>query len=670
MNAAVSLIEGGALEIVPSSNPASQAFPESEEALWLVTQAKGKGDSCLVDDFTKAPLQTSSEGHESLQLEEMVVSCPVHQFRRHMPTLQAKLSRLKGVLLPDPLQIPMGGSLSEELIFGRCVPYDASCCDADSSQMGSSFVEEYSKVPPREEESLMLLEVESCTILKASFSMSLAYLSRALQVCTEPEADLISSVDMLKNATPAGLQEIHAFVAPNTPDNSMNPFPPEDSQTPAPLRLYPELELDEVFSSDNGPRLPALHLPTSHLQPEHLPPVYGHYLVSDSEREEMERGLWMAEKHHNSRASFLLAEPPRRKHFVQKRPLAEAFQVLAIPTSTQLVAFAEQPQILLKDHPNFVEKGAPQPLSLTKRYLVEDFTVLSGIEIDDILRGTSEDVGKSKIAETSAKPPQPPATSLQQGDVQQLAVSSQQEDGKAVKKLIMERMEWPSDISSPSQEHRPQRTLQGTQTTGEERVGNAATVRGSHPEFPSRSAAPKLLSHFDLLDSFIMLRQQQGMLEASEANTTLTGLQLNMFTNQRSTEQRPGERGQQKAMGPVALSGPPERASTLVAQGTQSNTAVRQASRASGPAGQASRVSALTGQASRGTTPASQVSSASSPAGQASGATIPAGQVSRASTVMTQDKRDDRPVTQGTRSVQDNNLSRVIPVQATGTLAC
>lgn len=42
----------------------------------------------------------------------------------------------------------------------------------------------------------------------------------------------------------------------------------------APQRLYPQLELDELLSPDNRPRLPELRLSSSHLQPEPLPPVH------------------------------------------------------------------------------------------------------------------------------------------------------------------------------------------------------------------------------------------------------------------------------------------------------------------------------------------------------------------------------------------------------------
>lgn len=53
------------LEIVPSSNPASQVYPEAEEALWLATQRKSEADLSLVDDFMKATGKSMGLGHES-----------------------------------------------------------------------------------------------------------------------------------------------------------------------------------------------------------------------------------------------------------------------------------------------------------------------------------------------------------------------------------------------------------------------------------------------------------------------------------------------------------------------------------------------------------------------------------------------------------------------------
>lgn len=64
MSTTQALNEAEALEIVPSSNPASQACPEAEEALWLVTQRRSEADLSLVDDFTKATRKNMGLGHE------------------------------------------------------------------------------------------------------------------------------------------------------------------------------------------------------------------------------------------------------------------------------------------------------------------------------------------------------------------------------------------------------------------------------------------------------------------------------------------------------------------------------------------------------------------------------------------------------------------------------
>ncbi|XP_062399860.1 protein shortage in chiasmata 1 ortholog [Sardina pilchardus] len=611
MSAPHTLSEAEALDIVPSSNPASQACPEAEEIFWQVTHKKSETDVSLVDDFTKAAGSDMSVGHEELLLEELLASSPLPQFKKHMPTLRVKLSRLKAVLVLDPLQTPMGGSLSEDMIFGRCVPYDISSCgDTNSSQMRSSDTEEFSKVSPRDEESLMLLEVESCSMHKESFNTSLAHLSSILQVREEPVGDQVSSVDMLKKVTPADLQEMHHFRTLDAPSNSLDTLNPLDPKSPVPLRLYPELELDVPFFPVPGPQRPELRLPNSHLQPEPLPPIYRHWLVSDEEREESEQVLWSSEKQHNAIGGFLLAEPSSLERFEKNQPLTDALKLLGISAPKQevgLTGLPEQLQSLVKGCVEFPEDMTAEPLSIEKRDLVkpEDFTVLSGSEID-------------------AKPTQPPATSVQ-GDLKRQAVPSQQEDGAAVKKLIMERMAWPAEISTPAWEHAPSIKTQ-------ERVANFAPA--SHPpkELPSRTSEHKPVTHSDLLSSFMMLRQQQRVLESSEkTSSTLTGaagdknVQVKRFTNQRPTEQRPGEGSRPLVTGTASSSGPPERGSSSAVQGTHS-------------------ITASTGQASRASTPV--------------------GQTDRASTPIASDSRDGKAEAQ-VPAERDNKNCRVIPVQAT-----
>lgn len=92
----------------------------------------------------------------------------------------------------------------------------------------------------------------------------------------------------------------------------------------------------------------------------------------------------------------LFSEPPRHECFVRNQPLADAFKLFGISASKQEIGLAglpEQLQSLLKDRSEFAEKMKSEPLSVEKGDLVkvEDFTPLSGLEIDGESPGPHED---------------------------------------------------------------------------------------------------------------------------------------------------------------------------------------------------------------------------------------------------------------------------------------
>lgn len=49
--------------------------------------------------------------------EELMVVDYLPQFKRHLPTLKAKLSRLRTLPVADPLQSSTGDTISEDTIF-------------------------------------------------------------------------------------------------------------------------------------------------------------------------------------------------------------------------------------------------------------------------------------------------------------------------------------------------------------------------------------------------------------------------------------------------------------------------------------------------------------------------------------------------------------------------
>lgn len=124
-------------------------------------------------------------------------------------------------------------------------------------------------------------------------------------------------------------------------------------------------------------------------------------------------------------------------------------------------------------------------------------------------------------------------------------------------------------------------------------------------------------------------------------------LQANRVASHRPPEQKRAQNGQSKMKGVGSSSGPPERSSSTDVQGTQ--------------------ILASTGQASGASNPIGQTSRSNNPVGQASRAGTPVDQTSRPSTLKTPDNKDGNSMVQESRT-NNNNNSRVIPVQATGTL--
>ncbi|KAG8011879.1 protein C9orf84 [Nibea albiflora] len=88
--------------------------------------------------------------------EELIVVDYLPQFRRHLPTLKVKLSRLRTLPVADPLLSSVGDTISEDTIFRHCAFYDVNTSDI---QTGANVDEEFGKESLVKEESLLLLPV-------------------------------------------------------------------------------------------------------------------------------------------------------------------------------------------------------------------------------------------------------------------------------------------------------------------------------------------------------------------------------------------------------------------------------------------------------------------------------------------------------------------------------
>ncbi|XP_029915556.1 protein shortage in chiasmata 1 ortholog [Myripristis murdjan] len=292
----MSQLKGHSLEMVPSSNPNSEEDLDLDEYFSLLKESKIR-DPCH-ESFSKYLTDQMYEKYQNKDLllpEEVVLVDHLPQFKRHLPTLKAKLSRLRNLPVADPFLSSTGETLSEDTILRHCASFEAPP-DVHTSgiQTCSKIYEEFGKETLINEESLLLpVEVDTLKLSRDNWT-------------------LFPSIWGVMNISPEML----------------------DKQPPVLDVLHKglptEMELDVILTQTPRSSLTQTCLSKFDLQEEQLSPVCRQYLVSERDQKEMEMALWKAEKHLNFMLRLLLAEPQRAEPAVELQPLSETIKLLNI----------------------------------------------------------------------------------------------------------------------------------------------------------------------------------------------------------------------------------------------------------------------------------------------------------------------------------------------------
>ncbi|KAL6466167.1 hypothetical protein MHYP_G00263000 [Metynnis hypsauchen] len=446
----VSLAELAELgEVVPSSNPVSQCSVRSDEALWLQRAEREAGHHEWRDSFTPADINSACFSYQDLFLpEEMIVSDHLKQFRSQLPSFLKLVQRSKVLTVPDPLH-----HMSGVFISGRQLePYDV-CCDEPPSSLAAQSVEEFRKESILSAESLMLpVGIEQVVVRKRDFMLSISSLLKSLNITPEPAEEQSSLIDALRKASPAGVLSslgCERFDAPVSDSDVTN-----RTMSPVPYKSYVEMETDLILSPPDRPVLPELFLSASQLAAEPLSPVYRQVLLSDSDREAMEKAVWMAEKHPPCVAELLLAEPQISSPSVRRQSLPELLSLLEAERETQSSDSLTNRQrlstfTLLPQKPT--QWSLTEPMTVEKHTVpdtgedpTEQFSLLSLIQIDELLKNSAE------------RAVQDLPVSVRERSVQSKAVltsvPSRVEAGKAVKFILLEEAPQKQSTISESRE--------------------------------------------------------------------------------------------------------------------------------------------------------------------------------------------------------------------------
>ncbi|CAB1321682.1 unnamed protein product, partial [Coregonus sp. 'balchen'] len=371
LNVSLNQVRVDLLEVIPSSNPNSQLDLDRDEAVWLLREArKDKGHFVCNESFSKSTGEKMSPRHlhdDLVMPEEVLFVDHLPQFRKHLPSLKAKLSRLRNLPVSDPLFSSTGGILSEEAIFRHSAAYEVPLdAETESSKTCSNTDEDFSNESLLNEEQLPQMHWSQWTYpsLKCHGCQSMTLTVRLMKSC------------WISNH----------------------------------LVLPTQMEMDLPLTPSPKPSLTQLCLASSQLPAEQISPLYRYYLVSEKDQEEMEQALWRAEKHPDLVLGFLLAEPQKSESVVQFQPLTKALKLLGIgrDNSVRLDEGMEL-SLLGTSSPgltgmngnvssDFTESMmiSEQPhLMETLSSKIEDFTLLSPCQMDNIL---SESVDDSKLS--------------------------------------------------------------------------------------------------------------------------------------------------------------------------------------------------------------------------------------------------------------------------------
>ncbi|KAK5870832.1 hypothetical protein PBY51_003745 [Eleginops maclovinus] len=317
----------GDFEMIPSSNPDSVNELNQDELVCLLKELHTENP--LQESFFKLTTDHMKPGNENKDLllpEELIVVDYLLHFKRHLPTLKVKMSRLWTLPVADPLLCSTGKLLSEDCVFRHCASYGKPP-DANTSdfQTCADIQEEFGKESLIQEESLLLPVVVDTLYLSWEKCTAFSSICGQMDVSPEQLHEQPPVLDML-HKVPSVSVDISQYEEPEESSNKCN-MDGGLMELAGRALLPSEMELEVTLTP--SPKMSQIQIcpSTCDLQQEELSALSRLSLVSARAQSEMEAALWAAEKHPTSVVGFLLAEPQIYEPVVEFQPLSEAWRV-------------------------------------------------------------------------------------------------------------------------------------------------------------------------------------------------------------------------------------------------------------------------------------------------------------------------------------------------------
>lgn len=311
-------------EFVPSSNPDSLNELDLDEIGGISIDSE---DPCQETFSKMSHIEPENERKDFYLPEEIMEVDYLKQFKRHLPLLKAKLSRLMTLPVADPLLDLKGDSISKHAILRCCEPYkqppqmhiiDNGTCTIS--------LEDLSKELLINEEPLLLPDVLESFSSEQKDLTAFSNICDLMRIIPEEIDEQPSVLEMMQKDASATqhISQVEMFEEQNKDSVLME----ELSESAERIKCYVEMELDLILTPASKGCHTSICLSTSGLCREQLSPFQQISLGSLRAQRKMERALWKAEKHPTFVLSFMLTEPHSYKHAVDFQPFPEALKLL------------------------------------------------------------------------------------------------------------------------------------------------------------------------------------------------------------------------------------------------------------------------------------------------------------------------------------------------------
>ncbi|XP_075961127.1 protein shortage in chiasmata 1 ortholog [Anarhichas minor] len=378
----------GDVEVIPSSNPDSLTDLDQDEYVCLLRET-WINNPCL-ESFLKCSTDQMKHGNENKDLllpEELMVVDYLPHFKRHLPSLKAKLSRLRTLPVADPLLSSTGDTISEDAIFRHCASFEKPPdVHTRDFQTCANIHEEFGKESLMKEESLLLPVVVDTLNLSQDSCTAFSSVCDRMIVGPEQLDEQLPVLDVLYKAflsDGSASVDISQYEVPEEPDDKRI-IKGGFMELAGRVMLPTEMELDVTLTPSPETSQTQICPSTRELQKEESSVICRGSLVSARAQKEMETAVWKAEKHPTFVVGFLLAEPQIYEPAVDFQPLSEAWKVtksenqsfVVVGDKLQSEMEVGAPQVCLCSDRDFTEGMRPESPSTTQEKM-EDFKKLS-----------------------------------------------------------------------------------------------------------------------------------------------------------------------------------------------------------------------------------------------------------------------------------------------------